>query len=71
MDLEDALSAEFSGTSVLLEPKASWVARWSATASLLPGVYALAVEGELSTHLQARVAGHRGEYVPRVGVRRT
>jgi len=58
-------SASFEGMIAMMQPTESWVARWKRLTKFKPGIYALAVHGELPRNVANSLREHGIKYTPR------
>ena len=48
----EVTTANFQGLVAVMDPKQSWVARWLRVAKLVPGCYAIKVDGEVDETIE-------------------
>ncbi|KAI9826865.1 MAG: transcription elongation factor spt4 [Thelocarpon impressellum] len=65
--IEECTSQVYEGLITLLDPKASWVARWQRLDGYVKGVYAVKVTGTLPDEKVQEIVSLGGNYTPRDG----
>lgn len=58
----DCTTVNFTGLIAIVDPAASWSAKWQHASSLVAGCYALDVQGVVPEHVEDLIRDRRGHY---------
>jgi len=59
-------SPTFDGIIAMMDPPASWVAKWQRIGKFVRGCYAIQVQGKVADEIMQELSKHNLKYQPRV-----